>query len=83
MGTQKLIRLMCPIMGIFQTGNIFVCDEIYFTNINPNCRRTTLKPLSAFVCYKDKNVQKKYLKSKCCKVMWDAWEEQWKIVILL
>lgn len=28
MGTQKLIRLMCPIMDIFQKGKTFVCDEI-------------------------------------------------------
>ena len=28
MGTQKLIRLMCPIMDIFQKSKTFVCDEI-------------------------------------------------------
>ena len=28
MGTQKLIRLMCPIMDIFQKDKTFVCDEI-------------------------------------------------------
>ena len=28
MGTQKLIKLMCPIMDIFQKGKTFVCDEI-------------------------------------------------------
>ena len=28
MGTQKLIRLMCPIMDIFQKEKTFVCDEI-------------------------------------------------------
>lgn len=28
LGTQKLIRLMCPIMDIFQKGKTFVCDEI-------------------------------------------------------
>lgn len=28
MGTQKLIRLMCPVMDIFQKGKTFVCDEI-------------------------------------------------------
>lgn len=120
MGTQKLIRLMCPIMDIFQKGKTFVCDEIeshlhplivrqlvgrfirgrsgaqivcathnvemldltlfrrdqiYFTDINPDCHRTTLKPLSAFACRKDENVQKKYLESKYCKVARDVWEE--------
>lgn len=120
MGTQKLIRLMCPIMDIFQKGKTFVCDEIeshlhplivrqivrrfmagrsdaqivcathdvemldlslfrrdqiYFTDINPDFHRTTLKPLSAFACRKDENVQRKYLESKYCKVMRDDWEE--------
>ena len=28
LGTQKLIRMMCPIMDIFQKGKTFVCDEI-------------------------------------------------------
>lgn len=28
MGTQKLIRLMCPVMDIFKKGKTFVCDEI-------------------------------------------------------
>lgn len=28
LGTQKLIKLMCPIMDIFQRGKTFVCDEI-------------------------------------------------------
>ncbi len=28
LGTQKLIRLMCPIMDIFQKNKTFVCDEI-------------------------------------------------------
>ena len=28
LGTQKLIRLMCPIMDIFQKEKTFVCDEI-------------------------------------------------------
>ena len=120
MGTQKLIRLMCPIMDIFQKGKTFVCDEIeshlhplivrqivrrfmagrsdaqivcathdvemldlslfrrdqiYFTDINPDFHRTMLKPLSAFACRKDENVQRKYLESKYCKVMRDDWEE--------
>lgn len=120
MGTQKLIRLMCPIMDIFQKGKTFVCDEIenhlhplivrqivrrfmagrsdaqivcathdvemldlslfrrdqiYFTDINPDFHRTMLKPLSAFACRKDENVQRKYLESKYCKVMRDDCEE--------
>ena len=121
MGTQKLIRLMCPIMDIFQKGKTFVCDEIeshlhplivrqlvnrfikgkvsdaqiicathdvemldlnlfrrdqiYFTDINPDFHRTTLKPLSSFQCRKDENVQRKYLESKYCKVARDVWEE--------
>ncbi len=120
LGTQKLIRLMCPIMDIFQKGKIFVCDEIeshlhplivrqlvgrfikskvseaqivcathnvemldlnlfrrdqiYFTDINPDYHRTTLKPLSAFQCRKDENVQRKYLESKYCKVARDVWK---------
>ena len=28
LGTQKLIKLMCPIMDIFQKGKTFVCNEI-------------------------------------------------------
>lgn len=121
MGTQKLIRLMCPIMDIFQKGKTFVCDEIeshlhplivrqlvgrfikgkasdaqiicathdvemldlnlfrrdqiYFTDINPDYHRTTLKPLSSFQCRKDENVQRKYLESKYCKVARDVWME--------
>lgn len=121
MGTQKLIRLMCPIMDIFQKGKTFVCDEIeshlhplivrqlmsrfirgraseaqiicathdvemldlnlfrrdqiWFTDINPDFHRTTLKPLSSFQCRKDENVQKKYLESKYCKVARDFWTE--------
>lgn len=121
MGTQKLIRLMCPIMDIFQKGKTFVCDEIeshlhplivrqmmnrfikgrpgdaqiicathniemldlnlfrrdqiWFTDINPDYHRTSLKPLSSFTCRKDENVQKKYLESKYCKVARDVWEE--------
>ena len=120
MGTQKLIRLLCPIMDIFQKGKIFVCDEIeshlhplivrqlvgrfasgkgngaqiicathnvemldlnlfrrdqiYFTDINPDYHRTTLKPLSSYQCRKDENVQRKYLESKYCRVARDAWE---------
>lgn len=119
MGTQKLIRMMCPIMDIFQKGKTFVCDEIeshlhplivrqlvgrfirgkasdaqiicathdvemldlslfrrdqiWFTDINPDYHRTTLKPLSSFPCRKDENVQKKYLESKYCKVSRDVW----------
>ncbi len=121
MGTQKLIRMMCPIMDIFQKDKTFVCDEIeshlhplivrqvvtrfirgktseaqiicathnvemldlnlfrrdqiYFTDINPDYHRTTLKPLSSFQCRKDENVQKKYLESKYCRVARDVWEE--------
>jgi len=121
MGTQKLIKLMCPIMDIFQKGKTFVCDEIechlhplivrqlvgrfikgkvsdaqiicathdvemldlnlfrrdqiWFTDINPDYHRTTLKPLSSYQCRKDENVQKKYLDSKYCRVAKDAWEE--------
>lgn len=121
MGTQKLIRMMCPIMDIFQKGKTFVCDEIeshlhplivrqlvgrfirgkasdaqiicathniemldlklfrrdqiWFTDINPDYHRTTLKPLSSFQCRKDDNVQKKYLESKYCKVARDVWAE--------
>lgn len=121
MGTQKLIKLMCPIMDIFQKGKTFVCDEIechlhplivrqlvgrfikgkvsdaqiicathdvemldlnlfrrdqiYFTDINPDYHRTTLKPLSSYQCRKDENVQRKYLESKYCRVAKDAWEE--------
>ena len=121
MGTQKLIKLMCPIMDIFQKGKTFVCDEIeshlhplivrqlvgrfirgkasdaqiicathdvemldlnlfrrdqiYFTDINPDFHRTTLKALSSYQCRKDENVQKKYLASKYCHVAKDAWEE--------
>lgn len=120
MGTQKLIKLMCPIMDIFQKGKTFVCDEIechlhplivrqlvgrfikgkvsdaqiicathnvemldlnlfrrdqiYFTDINPDYHRTTLKPLSSYQCRKDENVQRKYLESKYCRVARDAWE---------
>ena len=122
MGTQKLIKLMCPIMDIFQKGKTFVCDEIeshlhplivrqlvgrfikgkasdaqiicathniemldlklfrrdqiYFTDINPDYHRTTLKPLSSYSCRKDENVQRKYLESKYCKVARDVWTEQ-------
>lgn len=121
MGTQKLIRLMCPIMDIFQKGKTFVCDEIeshlhplivrqlvgrfirgkasdaqivcathdvemldlglfrrdqiWFTDINPDCHRTTLRPLSGYPCRKDENVQRKYLESKYCKVARDVWAE--------
>lgn len=121
MGTQKLIRLMCPIMDIFQKGKTFVCDEIeshlhplivrqlvgrfirgkasdaqiicathdvemldlglfrrdqiWFTDINPDCHRTTLKPLSGYPCRKDENVQRKYLESKYCKGARDVWAE--------
>lgn len=121
MGTQKLIRMMCPIMDIFQKGKTFVCDEIeshlhplivrqlvgrfikgkasdaqiicathdiemldlnlfrrdqiWFTDINPDFHRTTLKPLSSFQCRKDENVQRKYLESKYCKVARDVWTE--------
>lgn len=121
MGTQKLIKLMCPIMDIFQKGKTFVCDEIeshlhplivrqmitrfikshtssaqiicathniemldlnlfrrdqiWFTDINPDYHRTTLKPLSSYQCRKDDNVQKKYLESKYCKVASGEWEE--------
>lgn len=121
MGTQKLIRMMCPIMDIFQKGKTFVCDEIeshlhplivrqlverfirgkasdaqiicathnvemldlnlfrrdqiWFTDINPDYHRTTLKPLSNFQCRKDENVQKKYLESKYCKVARSGWAE--------
>lgn len=121
LGTQKLIRMMCPIMDIFQNNKTFVCDEIeshlhplivrqvvtrfirgktseaqiicathnvemldlnlfrrdqiYFTDINPDYHRTTLKPLSSFQCRKDENVQKKYLESKYCRVARDVWEE--------
>lgn len=121
MGTQKLIRMMCPIMDIFQKNKTFVCDEIeshlhplivrqlvsrfirghgkqaqiictthnvemldlnlfrrdqiWFTDINPDYHRTTLKPLSSFQCRKDENVQKKYLESKYCKLAKDVWVE--------
>ncbi len=120
LGTQKLIRMMCPVMDIFQKGKVFVCDEIeshlhplivrqlvsrfirgsnsdaqiicathniemldlnlfrrdqiWFTDINPDYHRTTLKPLSSFQCRKDENVQRKYLESKYCKVASDVWE---------
>lgn len=119
MGTQKLIRMMCPIMDIFQKGKTFICDEIeshlhplivrqlvghfirnkesnaqiicathdvemldlslfrrdqiWFTDINPDYHRTTLKSLASYPCRKDENVQKKYLESKYCKVARDEW----------
>lgn len=121
MGTQKLIRLMCPIMDIFKKGKTFVCDEveshlhplivrqlvsrfmkknmnhaqiicathdiemldlglfrrdqIYFTDINPDCHRTKLYPLSSLPCRKDENIQKKYLESKYCKVPFSDWND--------
>lgn len=121
MGTQKLIRLMCPIMDIFKKGKTFVCDEveshlhplivrqlvsrfmkknmnhaqiicathdiemldlglfrrdqIYFTDINPDCHRTMLYPLSSLPCRKDENIQKKYLESKYCKVPFADWND--------
>ena len=55
--------------------NLFRRDQIYFTDINPDFHRTTLKPLSSFQCRKDENVQRKYLESKYCKVARDVWEE--------
>lgn len=121
MGTQKLIRMMCPVMDIFQKGKTFVCDEIeshlhplivrqligrfirgkastaqiicathnvemmdlrlfrrdqiYFTDINPDFHRTTLKSLSTYQCRKDENVQKKYLENKFCKIPRDSWDD--------
>ena len=54
--------------------NLFRRDQIYFTDINPEYHRTTLKSLSTFQCRKDENVQRKYLESKYVHVAKDAWE---------
>ena len=54
---------------------LFRRDQIYFTDINPDFHRTTLKPFSSFQCRKDENVQKKYLEGKYCRVARDVWEK--------
>ena len=65
MGTQKLIRLMYPIMGIFQKGKTFMCDEIYFTNFN--YYRIMLKPLSSLCAVRTRTCKRGILRASAAR----------------
>lgn len=71
---ERDVQIICATHNVEMLDlGLFRRDQIWFTDINPDCHRTTLKPLSGYPCRKDENVQRKYLESKYCKVARDVW----------